>query len=109
MRTNLDIRHIPQRMILRQRLRIRNVQRRTTQLATLQRIYQRILIEDLAARDVREVGFGMARWCMRTEDREFLGAQEVRGGGGQGERDDEMVEAEGEEGMEGCFVGSVVP
>lgn len=55
MRTDHQIRRIPQRMIHGQRFRIRDINRSTTQRASLQRSNQRLLVEDLPTGDIRDI------------------------------------------------------
>ena len=77
MRTNLQIRRIPQRMICRQRFRIRHIHSSTTQLPSLQRSNQGILINDLPARNIGHVGPGEGMCALSSEEREFFRANEM--------------------------------
>lgn len=79
MRTDLDIRRVPQRIAARKRLRVRDVQRGAAQLSGLERSDQRALINHLAARNVSQVGLVARIVTVGRENGEFFGAEEVRG------------------------------
>lgn len=117
MRRNDTIRRPPQLMLLRQRFRIRDIQRRAPQALQLgplppfpdplfelpQRSNQGLLHEDLPARDITH------ERVPAGQDVEFLFPEQVRGGGGEGHGDEEDVDVLGEEIVEGGFVEAAVP
>ena len=110
MRRDDTIRRIPQRTILGQRFRIRDIQRRTPQPAFLLRIRsllqrgdQIVLLEDLTAGDVGDEGIFAA------EDGEFFFSEKMRGFFGQGDGDEEVVDVLGEEMVQRCFIHPAVP
>jgi len=89
MRRDNDIFGIPQRIVLRQRLRIHDVERGTAQLAIVQRLDQSGLVDDLAARDVDHEG------AAAGENVELGSAEQVRRRGRQGQGYDQHVEVLG--------------
>lgn len=99
MRRDDDILGIPQRIVLRQRLRIHDVERGTAQLAVVQRLDQSGLVDDLAARDVDHEG------AAAGENVEFGSAEQVRRRGRQGQGYDQHVEVLGQERVQVGFVG----
>lgn len=109
MRANPQIRRIPQRMIPRQRFRIRNINRSTTQAPILQRRNQRLLDQDLAARDVGHIRLAERVVAVLGQEGEFGRANEMRGLRGEREADYQVVQAQGQEGVDGCLVCAVVP
>ena len=70
------IRRLPQRIVRRQRLRIGNIPGRTRNLLGLERLNQRRLVDDLAARDIRDV---RPRGIRLVQDGELRPGQEVHG------------------------------
>jgi hypothetical protein len=99
MRRDDDILGIPQRIVLRQRLRIHDVERGTAQLAVVQRLDQSGLVDDLAARGVDDEG------AAAGENVEFGSAEQVRRRGRQGQGYDQHVEVLGQERVQVGFVG----
>lgn len=76
MRRDQHIRRVPQRVVRRQRLRVGDVQGGPRDLLGLERLDQSRLIDDLPARDVRNVRAGRIGL---VQDCEFRPGEEVRG------------------------------
>ena len=74
MRRDQDIRSRPQRVINRQRLRIRHINRRTADQTIFQRLYKRRLINNLTARDIGNI---RASRVGLMQELELLGGQET--------------------------------
>lgn len=107
--TNLQIRCIPQWVILWQRFRIRDINSSTTQAPILQRRNQGLLVQDFSTRNIRYIGFRERVLAVLGEKAEFLCANEMRGLRGERDADYEVVETQREEGVDGCFIQAVMP
>lgn len=91
MRRDDHIRRVPQRIVVRQRFGVRNIQRRASQPAILrsllQRLYQIRLLQDLAPTDVRN-----ERISRLAQNLKLLFAQEMRRLLRQRHADEQMVD-----------------
>lgn len=95
--TNLHTRRIPQWVVLRQRFRIRHVQRSAVQFPRLERLHQRVLINDFPARDVGHIRLAEGMGAVGGEEGKFLCADEMGCLRGEREGDNEVVKTETEE------------
>lgn len=103
MRRDEDIRSLPQRVALGQRLRVRDIQSGTTHEACLQRLNESGRVDNGAPRDVDEEGLLLA------EDLELLGADAPLGLGAHGQAEQHDVQVLAEEVVDGLGAGAGEP
>lgn len=104
MRRNKAILGLPKRVITRQRLRVGNIERRATDLARLEGVHERRLVDDRAAGNIHKKGL-----FARTQNIKLFLPDETLGVFCQGQTEHEHVETLGEKGVEVGLGGAVGP